>query len=471
MRKFLVLFATVALIVALVLPSAVEAKTKIKFQGDIRYRGWTMDGKDRDDKAADSQQAMDVRGRIKMTAQTSKDLQGVFWFEVGDELIGQDSTTTGEPGFRFDNDQKEIEVKQMYIDFKVPWNKALSFQIGAVPGYDLPKGILFGADAAGLKGKYEFKGGKIIAWYYKDKESVDIAADRDYMGAIAFYNVTKDIRVGAHVSYLNDRFGKIGGPSVTEAVDADDQTGISSEIWWYGATAAGKLPTQFPLKFSADVIVMDGERKIDPAISSTLAVKDLTGLAADVTLGTDIGPVYVEGFFTYASGDDNPSDDAEDLWRNVEGGKGNFRRMMLVHGYSGFDGGAFSDFNGDLLDDGYNGMIMFGGKAVYKPTSKLKLTGQVAYIQAAADASKYTSVYYSTGSFDRSAYSNNKDIGTELDLIADYKIYKQLNLRGVFAYMFSGDYFKETVETSGNTGAVDPGDMWFLGYNFTYKFK
>lgn len=453
MRKFLVVFAALMLILAFTAGDSMAA-AKISFKGDIRYRGWTLDNMDRDRDSDDSQQAMDTRGRFKMTAKTSNDLKGVFYFEIGDAFIGQNSNISGEPGFANDTDQQIVEVKQMYIDFKLPWNKAFQFQIGAVPAYDLPKGILFGADAAGMKGKYEFKNGKIIAWYYKDKESEIEAADRDYMGTIGFYQITKDIRVGAHVSYTNDRFGKID--TAYDGTDTDEGNGSSDHIWWYGFTANGKLPTAYPIKFTADVIFMDGERDYDDGVAQSL--QDFEGLAADVTAGGDIGPVYLEAFFSYASGDDNPSDNDQEMWRNVETGKGNFRRMMLVHGYSGFDGGDYSDFNGDFLLTGktqtYNGLMMIGAKAVYKPTSKLKLTGQFANINSAEDADKISS---------SNDYQSNTDVGNEFDLIVDYKIYKKLNLRGIVAYMWAGDYFKQT----NDVGTDDP---WFIGYNFTYKF-
>jgi hypothetical protein len=463
MRKFLVVFAALTLILAFTAVDSM-AKAKVSFKGDIRFRGWSYDNYDRDDQANDSAQYMDTRGRFKMTAKTSDDLSGVFWFEIGDAYIGENETAA--TGFRNDNDQTIVEVKQMYIDFKLPWNKAFEFQIGAVPAYDLPKSIVFGMDAAGLKGKYEFKNGKIIGYYYKDKENLNQAADRDTMGGVLYYNITKDVRLGAHITYLNDRANQIDAIA--------DNPGSQDGIWWYGFTAKGKIPTATPLKFTADLIIMDGERKYDngaTTASTDTSITDWEGLAIDVTLGGDLGPVYLEAFYQYASGDDNPNDSKEKIWRNIETGKEDYRRMMIVSGYPGFDSGSLSDSNGDFLGAGYNGISMIGAKGIYKPTSKLKLTGQFANVMSAEDSDKYTSVYYSTSKFDRSVYKRgNKDIGNELDLIVDYKIYKELNLRGVFAYMFSGDYFKETADTSGNTGALSPDDVWFLGYNLTYKF-
>lgn len=463
MRKFLVIFATLTLILAFATIDAMAA-AKVSLKGDIRYRGWSIDNLDRDDMGNDSQQVMDTRGRIKMTAKASDDLQGVFYFEIGDALIGEEESSG--VGFRNDNDQTIVEVKQMYIDFKLPWNKAFSFQMGAVPAYDLPKGIVYGMDAAGIKGKYEFKNGKLIAYYYKDKENITQAADRDVMGGIVFYNITKDVRIGAHLTYTNDRAFLIDSGS--------DNPGSMDHIYWWGFTASGKIPTQVPLKFTADLIIMDGEREYDVGTttgSTNTQITDWEGVAVDVTLGGDIGPVYLEGFYQYASGDNNPDDEKEKLWRNIETGKEDFRRMMIVSGYPGFDSGSLSDSNGDFLAAGYNGISMIGAKAIYKPTSKLKLTGQFANVMSAEDSDKYYSVYYSTTKFNRAVYKRgNKDIGNEIDLIVDYKIYKELSLRGVVAYLFSGDYFKETADTTGNTGALSPDDVWFLGYNLTYKF-
>jgi hypothetical protein len=293
------------------------------------------------------------------------------------------------------------------------------------------------------------------------------------MGGIAFYNITKDIRIGAHASYLNDRFNKIGGPGVTEAGDADDELGISSQIWWFGGTANGKIPLQFPLKFTADVIFMDGETEADKSITSNQQPKDISGMMADVTLSTEIGPVTLEGFFSYASGDDNNTDDDAEMWRNVETGKENFRRLMIVHGYSGFDAGGISDSNGDFLPIGYNGLIIWGGSATYKPTSKIKLKAQVAYVAMAEDPNRYDTYYpgyFSSSKFDPTKYGANKHIGTELDIIADYKLYKNLNLRGVVAYMYSGDAYKHTATGEAVVGSVTPDDPYFVGYNLTYKF-
>jgi hypothetical protein len=152
--------------------------------------------------------------------------------------------------------------------------------------------------------------------------------------------------------------------------------------------------------------------------------------------------------------------------------------LHIVHGYSGFDGNLFSDstVNGDFLPIGYNGLMIWGGSATYKPTSKIKLKAQVAYVSMAEAMNLYNHYYpgyYNATQYNRTAYGNNKHIGTEVDIVADYKLYKRLNLRGIFAYMYSGDAYKETATGGGYSGTVgsdDPADPWFVGYNLTYKF-
>lgn len=449
MRKFLIVFAALALVVALTLPAM--AAPKIKFKGDIRYRGFTLDNIiynfDSIVRENTSTQHMDLRGRFRMDIDAKKDLYGRFWFEIGDEFIGQNSTRSGEPGFKNDNDIKEIEVKQMFIGFKLPWNKAFEFQIGAVPAYDLPKGILMGQDAAGLKGKWESGASKVIFWYYKDKESEYEASDRDYYGGIWFLEYFKGHRLNLTFNYANDRFGTLSGSP--QAADDPDDENLPEEkskdnFFWIGFGARGKAKQMYGLKYSIDVLYQGGETDLyDPTASDI----DKEAWLVDLTIGGKAGPVYLEFFWSYATGDDNPDDNKAKNYNNIEGGKENFRRLHIVTGYKGFDGGTYSTGNGDFVPPEYNGVNIYGLKGVWKATPKVKLTGLIAGVNThkGADSLLSTADY---------TFTNEKDVGTELDLVVDYKIYKKLNLRGIFAYMWHGDYFKFTDEATGDRKSV-----------------
>ena len=67
-------------------------------------------------------------------------------------------------------------------------------------------------------------------------------------------------------------------------------------------------------------------------------------------------------------------------------------------------------------------------------------------------------------------YTNDKDIGTEVDLGVDWKMYKNLTLTTAVSYLFAGDYGK-TKSTGGvATASRAFDDTWALFLNIRYTF-
>jgi len=112
---------------------------------------------------------MQMRAQIYITARASKDLYGVLGFEIDSTRFGDADPTlalvTSSAGFganiigRWNADAVGIEVKHMYIDFKVP-EMPVWFRVGIQPYYARPW-VMLCDDGAGISARIALKAGDV----------------------------------------------------------------------------------------------------------------------------------------------------------------------------------------------------------------------------------------------------------------------------------------------------------------------
>ena len=85
--------------------------------------------------------------------------------------------------------------------------------------------------------------------------------------------------------------------------------------------------------------------------------------------------------------------------------------------------------------------------AGYKPIPKMNIKASVTYAKA-----------------DETVTGQDDEYGTEVDVIASYKIFDNLEYMVGAAYFFAGDYFK------GTTAAATIDDNYMLMHKLTLKF-
>jgi hypothetical protein len=194
-----------------------------------------------------------------------------------------------------------------------------------------------------------------------------------------------------------------------------------------------------------------------------------TMVEAQVDFALDMATLYVN--FRYASGE---KEDGSTL-----GGQVNTKDF----GFRGMSGQTFSW--SEILSDGYfweananlrqmdsigeNGFAVPGHSPSNHPTNMWAISAG-GDIKPTDTTSIGLDLYYVSLIEDREEYlgRDDKDIGFEVDLDVTQKIYDNLAVKIIGAYMFAGDAFG--TPQGGQALKKNPDDAWVLGMGFNYTF-
>ena len=146
----------------------------------------------------------------------------------------------------------------------------------------------------------------------------------------------------------------------------------------------------------------------------------------------DFGMFYVGGTFAYLSGDDPATTD------KIEGG--------AILNYAGTTGGGI-DWNPCLIMFNFDRTYWVGPLNGYGDFDSSPMNnawfGQIkGGVRPIAAVDIMASVSYAVADQKPSALWLNKTYGTEVDLIATYKITNNLSYMLGIGYLFTGDYYK-----------------------------
>lgn len=397
-----------------------------------------------------------LRNRLMVTARADKDLYGVMYFEIDSGRFG----TLAEAGVGEEHagvwgaDETAVEVKNVYIDFKIPqipvWIRP------GIQGYVLRPALFLFRDGAGVSARVKIDPMKmnITGMYGKmrDPDTWD-----SFEGAELYvFDMNLPIgplKVGGHFTFENVRgsadLGSAGG--VFGAAGAD-----SAKLWWLGAYANGKIG---PVKTEADFIYNGG--KADMPVGSDVDYGSwLLRLLGSVVFGNleaGLGFMYVQG---EDFGDADVSTFV--LPGLVSEGCAICGDSIVFHtGWMGTDPGALAPgFIGP--DNVWVGHWYLRAFAMYQVLEWMKLGAQVAYF---GDTNKDGDVF---DPYPGSAVDPEDDdyIGVELDIGTNITIYKNLSFRGGFGYMFAGDALKMW----SGTAWEKPADPWVFVGTLLYTF-
>jgi hypothetical protein len=323
--------------------------------------------------------------------------------------------------------QESLEFERAYVTFMTGIGQ---FQVGYQNVDDW--GTDFG-DYSNSRPRIQWmmKFGPMIvgAYYEKIYENDTIAglvapqanatdADRDSYALAAIYNGGKGIEGGLLYKYYalnNNR--PLGAKTFFSLISpyAKATIGkffIEGELqYWFGKKAQYEAPA--------------------PA---TLQDVDLKGMGAFVRGRVDIGPAYVGGAFSYASGNDM-SDDTKDT-TNPGGAGTNWSPALLLlnDGYASQSTGTVSGGSTTISTTSKYNTIIYNAFGGINPTPKLNIEMALTYAMVDKKAlSKTAGVVYEAGS---------DKLGTEVDIKATYKIYDNLTYMVGAGYLWAGDYFK-----------------------------
>ena len=209
------------------------------------------------------------------------------------------------------------------------------------------------------------------------------------------------------------------------------------------------------LDFEGEAYYIQGKKEFDVS-AATRQDRNIKAAGGYLQAKYNIGPAWVGASFSYTSGNDPNSADAngQDIAGGVLNTLGyatdNSQTWMAEHAPTILVGtisdpihlytpprGAVADKAGPLggaaIAGGgagggcYDNMILYSLKAGYAASKKLSFDGNVWFAKVARVDGKL---------------SNNDKLGTEIDLHARYKIYDNLSYNVGVSYLFTGDYFK-----------------------------
>ena len=159
-----------------------------------------------------------------------------------------------------------------------------------------------------------------------------------------------------------------------------------------------------------------------------------------------MGPVGLHGQFFWSSGDDNPNDNDWDAFGPPSGQfgtggwtRGNSYYWAEIMGMGKFDNQTTANSPGSNISN----IWAIGGGADYQALQSLKLTLDLWYASLVE-----------TG-------TNDDALGTEVDLMATYKVMPKLNLDLVGAYLFRAD---------GTYSGLSEADPWEIGARLSLSF-
>ncbi len=413
-----------------------------------------------------------MRARLGFTVRASEDLYGFVFFEMDSNRFGE--TTTGNASIgQFGADQVAVEVKNVYIDFRIPPKLPIWARVG-VQGYSIRPLVFSAFDAAGVSLRTMIDPIKLSAtgYYAKALDTDDWRAG----DASEFYGIDMNIPITispqANIKPGMFWFYQTYREGATPAANWQTPPGThgappygagaggnidNANFWWLGLYANGKIG---PFPMEVDFIYQDG------AINGTTPAND-----------TAYGSWLIRGWASY-------------VWKNLEVGAGG----MYVQG----DNASTTDkFEGFVLPQrqrdyplALDSVVFFGawmgsnpishqtgliytaqkqwqgfwyarGFAYYKLFPWLKVGAQLMYLGDTVKNGDNT--FFGYNQYSQMDADDDSGIGWEMDFGVNLQIYKNLSFNGAFGYLFAQ-------KALSMAGGVAPADPWAFAGVLFYTF-
>lgn len=497
MKKLLTVAVAALLIFGL---AAATYAMEMKASGFVRVR--TFVGVNTGDPGApratadnydDTEAWTDSRFRLQFSFIASEDLMGVVYFEGDSTKWGEASGTRNAAGF-YTTDRAAVELKQFYIDFKVPGISEFApnrLRVGT-QWIAIRSHVCMGADAAAARWQVDTGPVRHYFTWIKPWEGTEYQYDDTDMYAYRLILSLPDfpVRPGAFILYMNSNdYDYFGGTAAGQgwgrglgflAPGITDSLG-DMEVYWIGVNVDGKVG---PVNLTTDFVYFGGDSE-----PSSL-VKNITGglvndadyggwcVYADANANLDFGPgLNVGGTFLYATGNDldehfkpKPSFDAYYMppgegnpslgtvfWAGVVNDAINMARISQ---------GLDSRNSAAAIQQRYiGGLWTIKGYASLKPLEWLKVTGYGMYIGDTVDNGNAVG---NAAALSFSGFRDDDDIGIEVGAIVDMSVYKNLTYSVAGGYIFAGD----ALDTWTGIGLLndEPSNPWAIVSQLIYKF-
>jgi hypothetical protein len=468
MRKFWIVLLAMAFVAGFAMSASAA---DVKFSGSYYLAGTYADNNSLGDKTlATAQASYYQRLRVQTEFKVAEGLSLVTRFDAlekkwGDNLTGvgwrpsnsYDVTNRSSQGAANYKAQENIEFERAYLDFTT---KIGRFHIG----YQnfVAWGTMFLDTHITRPGiKYFVPVGPLTVIAAVEKlvdmnTGAGVQADRD--GDI--YDLAAVYKFGAGEAGLLYQFNN--SRISRSQTDANSYTTKLHAIAPYAKMKFG------PVYVEAEAIYGTGDlRKFDTAVGQNLSAE---AMALYLHGKADIGPAYVGGQFIYIRGDDPTTTDKIEgsLAAMLLAGDAFNPCLILWSGeyttwVNNLTGNALgtNQFTGkgNRVDTYMDNVWFYQVYAGFKPVAKADIMMSLTY----AYADKKPTLTGAAPAVGNEQFLNDS-YGTEIDLVAKYKLFDNLEYMLGASYLFTGDYFK------GVNNAFKTDNNYLLMHKLTLSF-
>jgi len=445
MRKFWIVLVSIGLIMAIAMPAFAVSGPDIKVSGSYYVQGVYEDNANLKKNPNNNATAFFFqRLRMQPEFKIAEGLTLVTRFDALEKKWGDQTTTgnynqydsanrttsTSNPTSRV---QENIEFERVYVDFNTGIGRFLvGYQDFVAFGTD------FGdthATRPGIKWLYT-SGPVTFGAALEQVVELNTGQGTSTSGGPAYNTAASD---SDNTSY--DLFGIYKGKAVEAGLlfqyiankAARTTSGTPNETSVYFVDPYVKATFG---KFFVEAEAMYAFGKLNKYEASASRTDiDLSAWGGYIGVKGDFGPAYVGAKFAVISGDDPTTANTKEgsvassfvfgqvfspmllLWNDP--------RATWVGGMTGYQSTSINNF----MDNTWF-YYVYGG---FKPVPKLDIMAGVAYAYADKNGSGYV---------------GNGIYGTEADITATYKIYDNLSYMVGFGYLWTGDFFKGTLNSN-----------------------
>ncbi|OGP92635.1 MAG: hypothetical protein A2156_04575 [Deltaproteobacteria bacterium RBG_16_48_10] len=428
---------------------------------------------------------VESRARLKFDAIMGKELTGTIFFEADSATWGDTSASFGSVSKNrygvWGGDRPDLEVKNIYVDAAVPYIPVpITFRAGLQP-YGVRSNMFMYTDGTGITAAAKVDPFTIIGMWAKALEGrLANSDDVDIYGG--HINAKVDtLTLGGYGMYFRMRTYPLS--AVTATTPYGFSADLSSNMWWLGAYADGKLG---PLMLNFDFVYDTGDvksksglpkvkysgwasrLKLDfPWEAFNFGVVGHYGSGADLRKTDQFGvpgaavsdPVYagagavstrVSSYVVPPGSETGSFSESEVFFASYVGG-----------GFSGF---GYTGDGGRMSRGSAGGVWLAKLYGSYKVAPEFKVTLQGLYIgDTAAGGNTFGTSRNASGSL-----SNDSTIGWEFDMINEWQVYKNLSFKFGGGILFPGNalkFWNSTLDTN-----EKPDKPWAVITNMTYSF-
>jgi hypothetical protein len=421
---------------------------EMKVNGIWNAKAWHRDNYDGDDDRDDSVSYVTQRMRMYFNFIASENLKLVYKNEIDIEWGDVASTNARNDGGGRGADTVNLETKNVYLEFMVP-DTPVKATMG-LQGITLHKGYFASDDFSAARFDMNFDPVSITAYWAglgglfqndattaEDGENTDASDDNWQIVASGAY---KAENMDARLSFAYER-----KPNDTTTADQPE----SNDLY----LVMGEFGMSFDM---VSFTVMAGKNfgEADGSGADSAANRNYDGYMANfnVDIALDMATISVMGI--YMSGD--KEGDFDDDFANLTGATVSWAEIF-TDGYSYDRNAVLAQIGGDKSQ---SNMWALGVGADLKPTDTTTLMFDAYYIGMVEDRTI--------------AGEKEDEIGIEVDAKLVQKIYDNLSLTLVGAYMFAEDgygIYNGDPDASATTQAANSGDDAFqIGMGLDFKF-